>query len=118
MAGAVREVVKYCTKLTEVSSKEREDGESDVLELHRAIRGRRLLTTVGVFRGLAEPEDVDELHDEPEGRPCPTCGSLWKTVAAAWNESTGRYDLRLMPPGIRSLRARGEPSPHRTGRMA
>jgi hypothetical protein len=43
MAGAVREVVKYCTKLTDVSAKEREDGESDVLELHRAIRGRRLL---------------------------------------------------------------------------
>jgi Replication protein len=40
MRGAVREVVKYCTKLTEVSARERDDGLSDVLELHRAIRKR------------------------------------------------------------------------------
>ncbi|MGH7747842.1 MAG: protein rep, partial [Candidatus Dormibacteria bacterium] len=104
MAGAVREVVKYCTKLTEVSSKEREDGESDVLELHRAIRGRRLLTTVGVFRGLVEPQDADELLDDAESKPCPLCGVPWGTVAAVWDEGAGQYQLRSMPP-----RERGQP---------
>jgi len=82
MAGAVREAVKYCTKLTEVRSKEREDGESDVLELHRAIRGRRLFTAAGVFRGLAESDQADELVDDPESRPCPHCGVPWETVTA------------------------------------
>ena len=105
MAGAVREVVKYCTKLTEVSAKEREDGESDVLELHRAIRGRRLLTTVGVFRGLAEPEGEDELLDDPESKPCPHCGVLWKTVTAVWEETAGHYLVRVAPS-----RGRGHPT--------
>ncbi|TMD96020.1 MAG: hypothetical protein E6I76_08960 [Chloroflexi bacterium] len=82
MAGAVREAVKYCTKLTEVRSKEREDGESDVLELHRAIRGRRLFTAAGVFRGLAESDQADELVDDPESRRCPHCGVPWETVTA------------------------------------
>jgi hypothetical protein len=104
IAGAVREVVKYCTKLTEVSSGEREDGESDVLELHRAIRGRRLLTTVGEFRGLAEPADADELLDDPESRPCPICGVLWETVTAVWEEDAGRYVVRVAP-----ARGRGHP---------
>jgi hypothetical protein len=59
MRGAVREVVKDGTKLTEASGKEREDGLSDVLEHHRAIRRRRLLMTAGVFRGLVEPITAD-----------------------------------------------------------
>jgi hypothetical protein len=104
VAGAVRDVVKYCTKLTEVRSKERDDGDSDVLELHRAIRGRRLLTTVGVFRGLAEPDAVDELLDDPESRPCPHCGVLWETVTAVWEEPAGHYALRVVPS-----RGRGQP---------
>jgi hypothetical protein len=104
MAGAVREVVKYCTKLTEVRSKEREDGENDVLELHRAIRGRRLLTTVGAFRGLAEPNDAEELLDDPESRSCPHCGVPWQTVTAVWQEAVGHYTLRLVPS-----RGRGHP---------
>ena len=98
MAAAVREVAKYCTKLTEVSSREREDGESDVLELHRAIRGRRLLTTVGVFRGLAEPEKAEELVDDPENQPCPTCGRSWQTVTAVWDQGVGGYVLRVVVP--------------------
>jgi hypothetical protein len=79
MQGAVREVVKYCTKLTEVSSKEREDGLSDVLELHRAIRRRRLLMTAAVFRGLVEPITAEELLDQAESKPCPICGMPWDT---------------------------------------
>ena len=114
MAGAVREVVKYCTKLTEVSSKERDDGESDVLELHRAIRGRRLLTTVGVFRGLVEPEKADDLLDDPEARPCSTCGKPWETVTAVWDEPSGRYLLRLSLPRAR----RGRGTETRLGRGA
>jgi hypothetical protein len=94
MRGAVREVVKYCTKLTEVSSKQREDGLSDVLELHRAIRRRRLLITAGVFRGLVEPVTAQELLDQAESKPCPVCGTLWETVAAAWSESSGHYLVR------------------------
>ena len=84
MAGAVREVVKYCTKLTDVSAKEREDGESDVLELHRAIRGRRLLTTTGVFRGWPSPRARTISSTTPRGsrarsaahhgRPWSPCG--------------------------------------------
>jgi len=101
MAGAVREVVKYCTKLTEVSSREREDGESDVLELHRAIRQRRLLTTVGVFRGLTEPLRADELVDDPEARPCPLCRTLWETVTAVWDEAMGDYRVHLPFSGSR-----------------
>jgi hypothetical protein len=97
MAGAVREVVKYCTKLTEVSSKERQDGQSDALELHRAIRGRRLLTTTGAFRGLVEPVSADELLDDPESRPCPFCGTPWETVTALWDEANGHYRVRSMP---------------------
>lgn len=97
MAGAVREVVKYCTKLTEVSSKQREDGQSDVLELHRAIRGRRLLTTTGAFRGLAEPATADELLDDPESKPCPFCGTPWETVTAVWDEGHGHYRVRAIP---------------------
>jgi replication protein len=104
MAGAVREVVKYCTKLTEVSSKERDDGESDVLELHRAIRGRRLLTTTGVFRGLAEPATGDELIDDPESKPCSVCGTPWETVTAIWDQGIGRYRIDLPFRG-----ARGDP---------
>ena len=103
MAGAVREVVKYCTKLTEVRSKEREDGESDVLELHRAIRSRRLLTTVGVFRGLAEPQRADELLDAPDSKPCPLCGIPWETVTAIWHEARQRYGVQLVQargPGL------------------
>lgn len=105
MAGAVREVVKYCTKLTEVSSKQREDGRSDVLELHRAIRGRRLLTTTGVFRGLVEPVTAEELLDEPDSKPCPICGAAWETVSAVWDEATGHYRVGLAPH-----RERGQPS--------
>jgi hypothetical protein len=97
MAGAVREVVKYCTKLTEVSSKVREDGQSDVLELHRAIRGRRLLTTTGVFRGLVEPATAEELLDDPESKPCPVCGTPWETVTASWDEANCRYRVQSIP---------------------
>jgi hypothetical protein len=104
MAGAIREVVKYCTKLTQVRSTERQDGESDVLELHRAIPGRRLLTTVGAFCGLAGPDDADELLDDPESRPCPHCGVLWETVTAVWQEAAGQYALRVVPS-----RGRGQP---------
>ena len=93
MARAVREVVKYCTKLTEVSTRERQDGESDVLELHRAIRKRRLLTTVGVFRGLTEPDGAEDLLEDPEGKPCSICGGDWETVTAVWDDSLGRYRL-------------------------
>jgi hypothetical protein len=94
MRGAVREVVKYCTKLTEVSSKEREDGLTDVLELHRAIRRRRLLMTAGVFRGLVEPITAEELLDQVESKPCPICGTPWETITAVWNEPSGRYLVR------------------------
>jgi hypothetical protein len=97
MAAAVREVVKYCTKLTEVSSKQREDGQSDVLELHRAIRGRRLLTTTGVFRGLVEPATADELLNDPESKPCPFCWTPWGTVTAMWDEGHGHYQVRAIP---------------------
>jgi hypothetical protein len=97
MAGAVREVVKYCTKLTEVSSKQREDGQSDVLELHRAIRGRRLLTTTGAFRGLVEPATADELLNDPESKPCPFCWTPWGTVTAMWDEGHGHYQVRAIP---------------------
>jgi Replication protein len=97
MRGAVREVVKYCTKLTEVSSKEREDGLSDVLEFHRAIRRRRLLMTAGVFRGLVEPVTAEELLDRAETKPCLTCGTPWETVTAVWNEDDGHYRVRSVP---------------------
>ena len=70
-------------------------------ELHRAIRGRRLLTTVGVFRGLAEPAGVDELLDDPESRPCPLCGAAWMTVTAVWHQLDGRYLVRPAPPRVR-----------------
>ena len=98
MASAVREVVKYCTKLTEVDVEEQEDGVSDVLLLHRAIRGRRLLSTTGVFRGLTEPTTADELLEEPESRPCPICGTAWETVVAEWVAELDRYDVRWLPP--------------------
>jgi hypothetical protein len=88
-------VVKYCTKLTEVSSKEREDGLSDVLELHRAIRRRRLLMTAGAFRGLVEPITAEELLDGAESRPCPICGVPWETVTALWNEARAQYLVRV-----------------------
>ena len=97
MGGAIREVVKYCTKLTEADSAEGEDGLSDVLELHRAIRGRRLLVTTGVFRGLKEPESAEELLEDPESRPCAFCGTPWVTVTAAWDEVMGRYAVRRSP---------------------
>ena len=97
MAGAVCEVVKYCTKLTEVSARERDDGESDVLELHRAIRCRRLLTTVGVFRGLREPDQSEGLLDDPESLPCRFCGGQWATVTGVWDERLRTYALRAKP---------------------
>lgn len=97
MGGAIREVVKYCTKLTEADPAEREDGLSDVLELHRAIRGRRLLVTTGVFRGLKEPESAEELLEEPESRPCVFCGTPWVTVTAAWDDVMRRYVVRRSP---------------------
>ncbi|HEY2703035.1 MAG TPA: protein rep, partial [Candidatus Dormibacteraeota bacterium] len=90
--GAVREVVKYCIKLTEVSSKEREDGESAVLDLHRAIRSRRLLTTVGVFRGPAEPEDGSagaRLHNHGD----PNSKGLWRTALLCTNWMNGASRL-------------------------
>jgi hypothetical protein len=111
MAGAVREVVKYCTKLTEVSSRQREDGQSDVLELHRAIRGRRLLTTTGAFRGLVEPASADELLDDPESKPCSFCGTPWETVTAVWDEGHGHYRVRSIP----GCWNRGSPSGLRAG---
>jgi hypothetical protein len=82
-----------------VSFKERDDGESDVLELHRAIRGRRRLTTTGVFRGLAEPEGAGELLDDPESKPCPVCGWLWRTVTAVWVEAAGHYAVQASSGG-------------------
>jgi hypothetical protein len=88
-----------------VSSRECKDGQSDVLELHRAIRGRRLLTTTGIVRGLVEPATEAELLDDPESRPCPVCGLPWATVTAIWVEATGRYVVRLAP-----LWERGHPS--------
>jgi hypothetical protein len=80
-----------------VSSKEREDGQSDVLELHRAIRGRRLLTTTGAFRGLAEPVTAEELLDDAESKPCPVCGTPWETVTASWDEANSRYRVLSIP---------------------
>jgi Replication protein len=91
MRGAVREVVKYCTKLTEVSAREREDGLSDVLELHRAIRKRRLLMTAGVFRGLGEPITAEKLLDQADSSPCTVCGTAWETVTAAWDSIARHY---------------------------
>jgi Replication protein len=96
MRGAVREVVKYCTKLTEVSARKRGDGLSDVLELHRAIRKRRLLMTAGVFRGLVEPITAEELLDQAESKPCPLCGTPWETVVAVWDETCGHYAMRMV----------------------
>jgi hypothetical protein len=98
MAGAVREVVKYCTKLTEVDATEKEDGTSDVLLMHRAIRRRRLLTTTGDFRGLREAESAEELLEDPESRPCAFCGTPWETVTAVWVEQLDRYVVRWEPP--------------------
>ena len=97
MGGAIREVVKYCTKLTEVDPAVREDGLTDVLELHRAIRKRRLLITTGVFRGLKEAETAEELLDDPDSRPCVFCGTPWETVAAIWEERLDRYVVRAIP---------------------
>jgi hypothetical protein len=97
MGGAIREVVKYCTKLTEVDAMVRDDGLTDVLELHRAIRGRRLLVTTGVFRGLREAENAEELLDDPESRPCVFCGTPWETVAAIWDDALRQYVVRRSP---------------------
>jgi hypothetical protein len=96
MGGAIREVVKYCTKLTEVDPTVRDDGLTDVLELHRAIRGRRLLVTTGVFRGLKEAESAEELLEDPESRPCVFCGTPWETVAAVWDDDLQRYLVRRL----------------------
>ena len=97
MGGAIREVVKYCTKLTEVDPSVREDGLTDVLELHRAIRKRRLLITTGVFRGLREAESAEELLDDPKSRPCVFCGTPWEPVAAIWDDRLDRYVVRAIP---------------------
>jgi hypothetical protein len=97
MGGAIREVVKYCTKLTQVGATVRHDGLTDVLELHRAIRGRRLLVTTGEFRGLREVESAEELLEHPEGQPCVFCGTPWETVAAIWDDVLRRYLVRWSP---------------------
>jgi hypothetical protein len=87
------------------SPKEREDGLSDVVELHRAIRRRRLLMTAGVFRGLVEPITAEELLDQAESKPCPICGTPWETVTAVWEEAASHYVVRLRPS-----RERGQPT--------
>ncbi len=97
MGGAIREVVKYCTKLTEVDAEVRDDGLTDVLELHRAIRGRRLLVTTGEFRRLREAESAEELLEHPESHPCVFCGTPWETVAAIWDDVLRRYVVRWSP---------------------
>ncbi len=97
MGGAVREVVKYCTKLTEVDTAPREDGLNDVLELHRAIHRRRLLITTGVFRGLKEAENAEDLLDDSESRPCVFCGTAWETVSAVWVDRLDRYVVGAVP---------------------
>jgi len=112
IGAAIREVVKYCTKLTEVDAEERDGGSSDVLEMHRAIRGRRLLGTTGVFRGLREPEGQEDLVEDPESRPCGICGTPWETVTAVWVEALDRYVVRWLPP-----RDGGKGPPSRDGPM-
>jgi hypothetical protein len=115
MGGAIREVVKYCTKLTEVDPAVREDGMTDVLELHRAIRKRRLLITTGVFRGLKEAETAEELVEDPDSRPCVFCGTPWTAVAAIWDGRLDRYVVRAIPTWERAQAPPRGPAPPPAG---
>jgi len=79
VGGAVAEVTKYVTKLTEIEL-------TDVLTVHRGIRGRHLLLTTGVFRGIKEPKNLRDLLDGDEQR-CAHCGSPAVLVVARWRDA-------------------------------
>ncbi len=65
-----------------------------------AIRGRRLLTTAGIFRRLAEPDQADDLRlrPPPAVRRTLTCGT---TCSMLRSMERSRYHRRSVP--VRAL---------------
>jgi len=101
IAGAVREVAKYVAKSAQIKDP------LDLLELHRAIRGRRLAITTGEWRSVREPETSAELL---EGEPlldlaeCQGCGEMPTVQLVEWFWSRGRYLLEQ----VQEARIRGD----------
>ncbi len=101
IAGAIREVAKYVAKSAQIKDP------LDLLELHRAIRGRRLAITTGEWRGVREPGTQAELL---EGEPlldlaeCQGCGEIPTVQLVEWYWSRGRYLVDL----VEESRIRGD----------
>lgn len=89
IAGAVREVAKYATKTSELTDP------AELLELHHAIRGRRLASTSGAWWGAREPESLEaQLTREHEFdlAPCQYCGAAPAVRLEEWRFNGWRFE--------------------------
>lgn len=95
IARAVREVAKYAAKVSEIESAE------DLLELHHAIQGRRLVITTGEWRKAAPPETVQEIidrQDEFDITTCPKCKAIPQVNLSVWHFNHYRFEVEAGAP--------------------
>lgn len=91
IGGAVRELVKYITKLAEVRDP------AQILELHHATRGLTLYRTTGAWRGVVEPEseaDLLDREDEFDLGVCPECRCHPMVDLQTWTWNGYRFVMR------------------------
>ncbi len=97
LAAAVREVAKYAAKAPEL------EDDLAILELHRAISGRRLWVTTGNLRGVVEGPDPEEFApDDDLTGTCPKCDVAAEPVLVrwSWDWHRSRYREESVAPTV------------------